>query len=165
MNLTTLASNAARNYVSNRIYAYGSIGRSRGLSGGLPGMQVSIPKATDLRGRVIGSAVDRITPSREDVSESILDRLDPIRQAERLSQYLLRRKRLSELRAHHMYFFTELPRPHSGKGLVGVNIHTGQDARVLRVSDPDPMFVTDETSGFLYSADGSRLQAFTLTGR
>jgi hypothetical protein len=163
VSLTSLASNAAKNYVSDRIYAYGSLGRTRVPSVGVP--SVSIPKATDLRGRVIGSAVDRMTPSREDVRESMLDRLDPIRQAEKLSQYLLRRKRLAELRSSHMYFYTDLPKPHSGKGLVGVNVHNGEDARFIKVSDPDPMFVTDETSGFLYSADGKKLQAFSLAGR
>lgn len=163
VSLTSLASNAAKNYVSDRIYAYGSLGRTRVPSVGVP--SVSIPKATDLRGRVIGSAVDRMTPSREDVRESMLDRLDPIRQAEKLSQYLLRRKRLAELRSSHMYFYTDLPKPHSGKGLVGVNVHNGEDARFIKMSDPDPMFVTDETSGFLYSADGKKLQAFSLAGR
>jgi hypothetical protein len=46
--------------------------------------------------------------------------------------------------------------------LVGVNIHTGQDARYILSSDPDPRFVTDEAAGLLYSADGSRLQAFDV---
>ena len=41
----------------------------------------------------------------------------------------------------------------------------GQDARFALVSDPDPMFVTDESSGTLYSADGSKLQAFDILNR
>jgi hypothetical protein len=84
---------------------------------------------------------------------------------ERLSSYLLRRERLAELRANHMYFYTDLGKPFDKKGLVGVNVHTGQDQRFALVSEPDPRFTTDETSGFLYSADGSRLQAFDIIGR
>ena len=53
----------------------------------------------------------------------------------------------------------------TSEGLVGVNVHTGQDARFAIVSDPDPMFVTDESSGTLYSADGSKLQAFDILNR
>ena len=97
--------------------------------------------------------------------ESIFDRIDPIRQIERFSDYLLRRKRLSELRSSHMYFYTDLPKRYDKKGLVGVNIHNGQDSRFVLVSDPDSQFVTDETSGLLYSADGSQLQAFEILNR
>ena len=61
-----------------------------------------------------------------------------------------------------MYFYTDLPRPYNKQGLIGDNVHTGRDARVVRVSDPDPSFVTDEASAMLYSVDGSRLQAFDL---
>ncbi|HVF47921.1 MAG TPA: hypothetical protein VNA17_10180, partial [Pyrinomonadaceae bacterium] len=92
------------------------------------------------------------------------DRLDPARQLDRFSDYLLRRKRLAELRANHMYFYTELPKPIDKKGLVGVNVHTGRDARVILISDPDAQFVTDETANLLYSANGSRLGAFPLRG-
>jgi outer membrane protein assembly factor BamB len=165
VDLTTLASNSARNYVTRRIYAYGSIGRMPNLTSRVPGLQVSIPNATDLRGRVIGRAIDHATPSRSEVQESIFDRVDPVRQIERFSSYLLRRKRLAELRANHMYFYTDLPRPYNKKGLVGVNVHTGRDARFALVSDPDPSFVTDEISALLYSADGSRMQAYELNDR
>ena len=128
-------------------------------------MQISIPNATDLRGKIIGRAIDRVTPSRAEIKESIFDRVDPIRQIERLSDYLLRRKRLAELRSNHMYFYTDLAKPYDRKGLVGVNIHNGRDSRYALVSDPDPQFVTDETSGLLYSANGSRLQAFEVMNR
>jgi outer membrane protein assembly factor BamB len=165
MDLATLASSSARNYVTRRIYAYGSLGRTPGVIGSVPGIQISIPNATDIRGRVIGSVVDRATPSRSDVQESIFDRVDPIRQIEKFSSYLLRRKRLAELRSNHMYFYTDLPRPYSKKGLVGVNVHTGRDNRFTPVSDPDPSFVTDETLGLLYSAEGSRIQAYNLNER
>jgi outer membrane protein assembly factor BamB len=165
IDLTTLASNAARNYVTQRIYAYGSIGRSPGLLNRFGGLEIEIPNATDLRGKIIGKAIDRATPSRSEVQESIFDRVDPIRQIEKLSDFLLRRKRLAELRSNHMYFYTDLPKPYDKKGLVGVNVHTGIDTRFALVSDPDPFFVTDESAGLLYSADGSRLKAFDLKGK
>ena len=165
VNLTTLASNAAGNYVGNRIYAYGSLARSPNLLSRANGLQIVIPNARDIRGQVIGKAIDRAIPSREDVQESILDRLDPVRQVERLSSFLLRRKRLAELRGNYMYFYTDLPRPYDKKGLVGVNVHTGQDARFILSSDPDPDFVMDETANLLYSADGNRLQAFDVLNR
>jgi outer membrane protein assembly factor BamB len=156
LDLTTLASNAARDYVTRRIYAYGSIGRMSNLAGRIRGLQIQRPSI---------NLLGRVTPSRAEIQESILDRLDPPRQMERLSSYLLRRERLAELRANHMYFYTDLPKPFDKKGLVGVNVHTGQDQRFALVSEPDPRFTTDETSGFLYSADGSRLQAFDIIGR
>lgn len=163
--LSTLAGNSIRNVVTRRIYAYGSLGRTPGLLTRLSGLQVTIPNATDLRGKIIGRAIDRVTPSRADVQESIFDRIDPIRQMERLSGFLLRRKRLAELRSNHMYFYTDLAKPYDRKGLVGVNIHNGRDSRYALVSDPDPQFVTDETSSLLYSANGNRLQAFEVFSR
>jgi outer membrane protein assembly factor BamB len=165
VDLTTLASNAARNYVTGRIYSYGSLARTPNLLARYRGLDLAIPNATDIRGRIIGSAISRATPSRADVQESILDRLDPARQMDRFSDYLLRRKRLAELRANHMYFYTDLPKPYDKKGLVGVNVNTGRDTRYALVSDPDPMFVTDEAAGLLYSANGSRLQAFDILNR
>ena len=83
---------------------------------------------------------------------------------EKLSEYLLRRKRLADLRGNFMYFYTDLPKPFDKKGLVGVNVHTGKDARFILASDPDARFTTDETVGLLYSADGNRLQAFDVIG-
>ena len=163
MDLSSLASNAARNYISQRIYAYGSIGRSPGLANSrFSGLQIELPNATDIRGKIIGKAIDRATPDRADVQESIFDRVDPARQLDKLSDFLLRRKRLAELRANYMYFYTDLPSPFNKKGLVGVNVHTGRDTRYALVSDPDPLFVTDEAAELLYSANGSRLQAFDL---
>jgi hypothetical protein len=64
-----------------------------------------------------------------------------------------------------MYFFTDLPKPFDRRGLIGVNIHTGRDARVVLASDPDGQFVTDETLSLLYSADGNRLQAFDVMNK
>ena len=164
VNLSTLAGNAARNYATRRIFAYGSLGRMRDLSR-FGSLNITVPNATDIRGQIIGRAVDRVTPSRTAVSESIFDRIDPARQLDRFSDYLLRRKRLSELRSNHMYFYTDLPRPYDKKGLVGVNIHTGRDARFALIAEPDPQFITDESAGLLYSANGSSLQAFDFVDR
>ena len=133
VDLTTLASNSARNYVSRRIYAYGSLAQAPNLASGFGGFQVTIPNATDIRGKIIGRPIDRVTPSRGDVQESIFDRLDPVRQVEKLSSYLLRRKRLAELRSNHMYFYTDLPKPFDKKGLVGVNVHNGQDDKFVAI--------------------------------
>jgi hypothetical protein len=49
--------------------------------------------------------------------------------------------------------------------MVGVNVHTGRDARYILASDPDRQFVTDETVNLLYSSDGSRLEAFQMLER
>ena len=157
--LTTLASNSARNYVTRRFYSFGSLARSANIANRVSGIQVITPSG------IRGSVIDRVTPSGAEVRESVLDRLDPTRYAERLSDYLLRRKRLAELRGNHMYFYTELEKPFDRKGLVGVNIHTGRDARYILVADPDRQFVTDETVNLLYSADGDKLQAFDVMSR
>lgn len=161
--LTTLASNSARNYVTRRIYSFGSFARMPSVASRIGDLQVITPSS--IRGRITSGIIDRATPSRAEVRDSILDRLDPVRQVEKLSSYLLRRKRLAELRAHHMYFYTDLPKPFDRKGLVGVNIHTGRDSRFVLASDPDAQFVTDETVSLLYSADGNRLQAFEVMSR
>lgn len=165
VDLTTLASNYGRNYITQRIYAYGSLGRSQGLLSHAGGSSISIPNATDIRGKVIGSAIDRVTPSRADVQESIFDKLDPAKQMERFGDYLLRRKRLAALRSNYMYFYTDLDKPFDKKGLIGVNVHTGRDARFILASDPDASFVTDETANLLYSANGTKLQAFDILSR
>ncbi len=161
--LTTLASNAARNYATQRIYSFGSFARAPGAISRLTGFQVITPSS--IRSQLTRGAVSRLTPSSADVQESVLDRLDPARYADRLSNYLLRRKRVAELRGSHMYFYTDLPKPFDRKGLVGVNVHTGRDSRYILASDPDAQFTTDETVNLLYSADGSRLRAFDVLSR
>ncbi|HEX9960564.1 MAG TPA: PQQ-binding-like beta-propeller repeat protein, partial [Pyrinomonadaceae bacterium] len=160
--LTTLASSSVKNYVTNRISVFGVASRTPNLLNRLNGLQINIPTASGVRGKIIGGAINRVTPSRADVQESLLERLDPVRQVERLSDYFLRRQRLADLRGNYMYFYTDLPKPFDKKGLVGVNVHTGKDARFILVSEPDARFTTDETAGLLYSADGSRLQAFDV---
>ncbi|HEY0048598.1 MAG TPA: PQQ-binding-like beta-propeller repeat protein [Pyrinomonadaceae bacterium] len=163
--LTTLASNSVKNYVTNRISVFGIASRTPNLLNRLNGLQVNIPTASSVRGKIIGGAINRVAPSRGEVQESLLERLDPVRQVEKLSDYFLRRKRLADLRGNYMYFYTDLPEPFDKKGLVGVNVHTGKDARFILVSEPDARFTTDETAGLLYSADGNRLQAFDVLDR
>jgi hypothetical protein len=96
------------------------------------------------------------------VEESLLDRLDPASQLERLSRYLWRRERLAALRGQWMYFYTSL---RGGNGLAGVNVNTGETARQLRLSDPDARFISDEILDLLYTAKGERLYAYTLDAR
>lgn len=161
--LTTLAANSSRSYVTNQISVFGIASRTPNLLNRLSGLQVITP--TNIRGKIIGGAIQRATPSRADIQESIFERIDPIRQVEKLSNYFLRRKRLADLRGNYMYFYTDLPKPFDKKGLVGVNVHTGRDSRFILVSDPDARFTTAETSGLLYSADGSTLKAFDVMER
>jgi outer membrane protein assembly factor BamB len=165
ISLTTLASNSAKNYVSQKIHVFGIASRMPNLSNRINGLQITIPNvpdASNIRGQIIGKVIDRATPSRADVQESLLTRIDPVRQVEKLSEYFLRRKRLAELRGNYMYFFTDLPEPFDKKGLVGVNVHTGKDARFILISEPDTRFTIDETVGLLYSAAANRLQAFEM---
>ena len=156
LDLTTLAANSARNYVTRRLYSYGSLARTPSVLNRISNLQIQRPTTY-----ILG----RIKPSREDVQESILDRLDPARQAERLSSFLMKRRRLAELRGNHMYFYTELKEPFDRKGLIGVNVNDGRDTRFILNSDPDPDFLVDEVEGLLYSSDGSRLQAFDILSR
>lgn len=145
LDLTSLATNYAKSYVSNQIRLYGVASRVQNFNG----LQIQRP-----------NLISRVTPSREDVQERLLDRLDPTRQLEKLSNYLLKRKQLAELRGNYMYFYTDLPKPFDKKGLVGVNVQTGQDGRFILVSEPDSRFITDETNGLLYTMNGNYLQAF-----
>jgi hypothetical protein len=154
--LTTLASNSAKDYLTAKFYSYGAVARTPGLLNRVPGLQIQRPNAAML---------GRLAPSRAEIKESVLDRLDPVRQVERLSGYLLRKKRLSEIKGNYMYFYTDLPKPFGRKGMAGVNVHNGRDSRFILASDPDERFVTDDTLNLLYSAEGSRLQAFEILDR
>lgn len=153
LDLTTIASNAARNYVTRRIYAFGSLARTPSTLNRIANFQIQRPSTY-----ILG----KIKPSRDDLQESIFDRIDPARQAEKLSSLLLKRRRLAELRGEHMYFYTELQKPFDRKGLVGVDVNNGRDTRFILNSDPDPDFLVDENERLLYSSDGSRLQAFDI---
>ena len=158
--LTTLAANSAKNYAANRVSVFGIAARTPNFLNRINNLQISTP--ANVRGNIISGAINRVVPSRADVQESLLDRIDPVRQVERLSNYFLRRQRLAEIRGNYMYFYTDLPKPFDKKGLVGVNVHTGRDARFILISEPDARFTTDETVGLLYSANGNRLQAFDV---
>ena len=163
--LTTLASNYGKNYVGNQIYVFGIASRNRNLFSRVKGLQIIAGNRSNLRGRIARGVSRRAIPSNADVRDSLLERLDPVRRLEKLSDYFLRRKRLAAFRGKYMYFYTDLPRPFRKKGLVGVNVHTGRDARFIRVSNPDPRFVSDEINDLLYSAKGKRLQAFDILNR
>jgi outer membrane protein assembly factor BamB len=153
LDLTTLAANSAQNYLPVNIRTFGALSsytRNMGRPA-LPSYRPSIPTPS--------------APSGSEVKDSLLDRLDPARQLDKLSDYFLRRKRLAELRGQFMYFYTDLPKPYNKKGLAGVNINTGATQRFITVSDPDPQFLADEAEGLLYSADGSRLTAYAIVAR
>lgn len=152
--LTTLASNSANRYISNSIRVFGIASRNQDLLNRVRGLQV-------IRGNILRG----ITPSKSDVQESILERLDPINQLEKLSDYFLRRQKLAVYRENFMYFYTDLPKPFDRKGLIGVNVHTGKDARFILIENPDARFFTDEINGLLYSANGGRLLAFDVLNR
>ena len=98
-----------------------------------------------------------------DAEDRLLDRLDPARQLDRLSRFLWRRRRLAELQGQWMYFYTELRG--GGRGLVGVNVNTGEAGRAVRLSEPDARFISDEVSGLLYTSKGERLLAYDLSAR
>ena len=161
--LTTLASNSAKNYITNQISLYGISSRTPNLLARINSLQ-SVSQSS-IRGSIVSSAVNKITPSRADVQESLLDRLDPARQLDRLSNYFFRRRQLADLRGNYMYFYTDLPKPFDRKGLVGVNVHTGKDARFVLISEPDSRFTIDEIAGLLYSANDSRLSAYNFSDR
>ncbi len=158
--LTTLAANSAKNYVANQISVYGIAARNANLLNRLNDLQIAAP--SNIRGRIVNGAINRAAPSPADARENLLERLDPARQADRLADYFLRRRRLADLRGNYMYFYTDLPSPLNRKGLLGVNVNTGQDARFVAVSEPDTRFTIDEIAGLLYSANGNQLQAFSV---
>lgn len=139
-NLTSLATDYTRDYVSERFVPLGVLSRTR--------------QASPL------TSVRSSRPSL-DVEDRLLDRLDPASQLERLSRFLWRRRRLATLRGQWMYFYTELPQ---GNGLVGVNVNTGRPERTIRLSDLDERFISDEAASSLYVAKDNQLRAYSLTG-
>lgn len=156
LDLTTLATNSARSYVGSQISVFGLASRTPNLLNRVNGLQVIRPSG--IRAGIVG----RVVPSKGEIQESVFDRIDPVRQVERLSDYFFRRKQMAELRGNFMYFYTDLKKPFDRKGLVGVNVNNGTDGRFILVGDPDARFTTDETSGLLYSADGGTLRAFEI---
>ncbi|HYH85354.1 MAG TPA: PQQ-binding-like beta-propeller repeat protein [Pyrinomonadaceae bacterium] len=137
--LSSLASNYARERARERFSTFGVLSRSRQTS---VSMNPSVPR-----------------PS-VDVEERLLDRLDPARQLERLSRFLWRRQRLAALRGQWMYFYTDLRR--GGNGLAGVNVNTGATERTLSLSEPDARFISDEAAGLLFVSKDNRLLAYPL---
>jgi outer membrane protein assembly factor BamB len=83
--LTTLAANSSRSYVTNQISVFGIASRTPNFLNRLSGFQIVTPAG--IRGKVVSGALRRATPSRADVQESLLDRIDPVRQVEKLSDY------------------------------------------------------------------------------
>ena len=146
--LTSLASDYsrsyARSYAAERLSTYGVLSRVRRAASG----------NVNVRPRVS-------TPSGSDVSDRLLDRLDPASQLSRLSRFLMRTRRLAALRGRWMYFYTSLRG--GGRGLVGVDVETGRASRELRLSDPDERFISDEAAGLLYVSKGERLVAYRLS--
>ena len=160
VNLSTLASSSARNYIGSRINVYGIAAQNPSLLNRVSGLQ--IPNAANVRGKIVSGAISRAAPSQADVQESVLDKLDPTTQIDKLSNYFFRRQRLAALRENFMYFYTDLPKPFDKKGLVGVNIQNGEDARFILTGEPDVRFVTDESLGLLYSANDNQIRAFDI---
>jgi len=150
-NLQALATNSARNYVrsygASRFRRFGVISTVRDrLSTGTS----NAPSPTDF--------VRRRT---NDVDERLLDKLDPAHQLERLSRFLWHRDRMAALRGNWMYFYTDL-QGRDGNGLAGVNIHTGETAREIRLRNLDERFITDEALSLMFVSDGSRLFAYPI---
>jgi hypothetical protein len=159
-NLQALATNSARNYAGNylrsaaasRFRQFGAITRVRdGLATG----RSSLPSPPSPR--------DLVRRRTNDVDERLLDRLDPAHQLERLSSFLWHRDRLAALRGNWMYFYTDL-KGQDGNGLAGVNIHTGETARKIRLRDLDERFITDEALGLMFVSTGNRMLAYSVTG-
>lgn len=144
-NLTTLASNYARDYATdyarNRISTFGVLSRVQRPE------SVSV---TSGRQPQIGG----------EVQERLLDRIDPARQLEKLSRFLWHRRQLAALQGRYMYFFTDTPQ---GRGLVGVNVDTGISDRIIKIGDPDERFITDEVAELLYTSRDDRLAAYPFS--
>jgi outer membrane protein assembly factor BamB len=154
-NLTSLATDRARDYVSQRFTSFGLASRLRGLSSAAS----SAASIATTRPRV---SIPRPSVSSDDINERLLDRLDPASRLDKLARFLWRRSRLAELRGMRMYFYTDLQG--LGNGLAGVNIHTGRTDVRLRLSDLDEHFITDETMRLLYVSKGDRLLAYRMSG-
>ena len=146
-NLQALATASARNYGVSRFKQFGIASKVRGLAAG------SRPTlSTNIGTR----------PRNVNVEERLLDRLDPAKQLERLSRFLWHRERLAALRGQWMYFYTDL-KGRDGNGLAGVNVNTGRTERQIKLSDLDERFVTDETLGVMFVANGNRVISYSVS--
>jgi outer membrane protein assembly factor BamB len=165
-NLQALATDSARNYArqyaASRFKQFGVISRVRNLSRtgtSLPSIP-SMPSAPSVPSPV--DFVRRRTTS--DVDERLLDRIDPAHQLERLSRFLWHKDRLAALRGQWMYFYTDL-KGVDGNGLAGVNIHTGETQRQIRLRELDERFITDEALGLMFVSAGNRILAHSVNPR
>ena len=151
-NLTDYAAGAAREYVTSQIKGYGVISRA------------------DLARRAVGAARSQTISAPisvnvdVDVEDSLMDRLDPSRQLDKLSRFLWRRQQLAALRGQFMYFYTDL-KPEGGRGLAGVNLNTGQTERAVALDDLDYRFSNDEIAELIYVAKDNRLTAHKIISR
>jgi outer membrane protein assembly factor BamB len=163
--VANLLVNQAREEARQRFRPFGLAARLNGLRGqGLPSAP-SLPSASDVRGRIVGRVTERVTESatnrvRNEAEERFFEKLDPSSQLDKLSRFLWRRERLATLRGEWMYFYTDIPQ--SGNGLAGVNINNGETLRNIPLNDLDARFITDETNGALFYANGNRLTALAL---
>jgi outer membrane protein assembly factor BamB len=151
-NLTDYAAGASREYVTSQIKGYGVISRA------------------DLARRAVGAARNTTITAQisvnvdVDVEESLMGRLDPSRQLDKLSRFLLRRRQLAALRGQFMYFYTDLE-PEGERGLAGVNLNTGRTERVVALNDLDYRFSNDEIAELIYVAKDNRLTAHKIISR
>jgi outer membrane protein assembly factor BamB len=151
-NLTDYAAGAAREYVTPQIKGYGAISRAD-----LARRAVRAARPATIRAQV---SIDVDV----DVEERLMDRLDPSRQLDKLSRFLLRRQQLATLRGQFMYFYTDL-KAEGGRGLAGVNLNTGQTERVIALDDLDYRFSNDEVAELIYVAKDNRLTAHKIISR
>jgi outer membrane protein assembly factor BamB len=146
---TSSARNYARSYAASRFRRFGVVSRvGRGLGTGAPAPP---------------SPGDFVRRRSNETDERLLDRIDPAHQLERLSRFLWHRDRLAALRGNWMYFYTDL-RGRDGNGLAGVNIHTGETGREIRLRDLDERFITDEALGLMFVSTGNRMLAYSVAG-
>jgi len=136
--LTTLASNYTLDYARERFLTLGTLARVNRGTFARPTVDVRV---------------------NVDVEDRLMDRLDPAHQLDRLSRFLLHRRRLASLRGQYMYYYTDVG---GGHGLAGVDINTGSVGRTVRINEPDERFVTDEASQLLYSSHDNRILAYPL---
>jgi hypothetical protein len=153
---TSSARDYARSYATNRFRQFGMASRLRDrFSAGVP----SLPSRPQM-----ASPADIVRRRTTDIDERLLDRLDPALQLERLSRFLWHRDRLAALRGQFMYFYTDL-KDVDGNGLAGVNIHTGETQRKIRLKEVDERFITDEALGVMYVSVGNRIIAERVSPR
>ena len=156
---TSSARDYARSYATNRFRQFGMASRLRDrFSAGMPSLP-SMPSRPQMP-----SPADIVRRRTTDLDERLLDRLDPAHQLERLSRFLWHRDRLAALRGQYMYFYTDLKNV-DGNGLAGVNIHTGETQRKIRLKELDERFITDEALGLMYVAAGNRIIAERVSAR